>query len=452
MDLTNNSTGITSLEARKRSLIEIGGSLSPSQEREERAIAETEKQRSLANKLTTFLYSESVKNFFCNQRNLCLGMIGKANKAAILRKIVTRHLTKDGEELYLKYHHDIGYSFYHSAKQFAAELFISVSSVYRLINDLADEGWIEIYHKQDLFGRKIYHLKLKVETFLKRAQIYMQSHLSILDKCIYSDRVNDSYINKQKKEKNNIERDRAEKNFSDQKNSSTDPISIENGSVEAKSRVVNCSISKDTAPLPLDCPEEIKIPQVDEKINKEKPKLKKHRDTASKVFRLLQMMNALNPSLLVTRYSLLKTKQMAKHTPQGDRYFGQRNQQSEVKSRAKMDSAVGMSGFTDVEELRECQRQLTGYFAKQMEPVKAAEKASWIIKAERQGERSPFVQDFLDGVAIGSWCKKEWEIEPGIIFPVFRGYLLNKLRRGEDTREQINVKISWFLKDLKATE
>ncbi|MGL4622098.1 MAG: hypothetical protein ACRCZS_24065, partial [Chroococcidiopsis sp.] len=46
----------------------------------------------------------------------------------------------------------------------------------------------------------------------------------------------------------------------------------------------------------------------------------------------------------------------------------------------------------------------------------------------------------------------EWEIEPGIIFPVFRGYLLNKLRRGEDTREQINVKISWFLKDLKATE
>jgi hypothetical protein len=135
-----------------------------------------------------------------------------------------------------------------------------------------------------------------------------------------------------------------------------------------------------------------------------------------------------------------------------DRYFGQANQQEQIRKRAKMDSAVGMSGFKDVEDLRRCQKELTLYFAKQLEPQKAAEKASWMIKAERQGERSPYVQDYLDGVAIGSWCKKEWEIEPGIIFPVFRGYLLNKLRRGEDTREQVNVKISWFLKDLKATE
>jgi DNA-binding MarR family transcriptional regulator len=425
-----HSSTLPSLREYKRSLVEIGEGLTPSQEREEVAIAETKKQLNLARRLTAFVYSDSVKNFFCNQRNLCLGILRNANKAAILRKIVTRHLTKDGEQLYLQYHHDIGYSFYHSAKQFAADLFISVSTVYKLINDLADEGWIEIYHKQDVFGRKIYHLKLKIENFIKRAEIYMQSHLSFFDKCVYQNLPNDSYINKQKKEKNNLE----EKNFSNQKNSFADPIRIENGSVGRVSGV-NIHTRKPTVEADkcqtftgerdlskfsfthLDSPEEINDPQVDEKINSK---------------------------------SVLK-KQMAKHTPGGDRHFGQTNQQSEVRSRAKMDSAVGMSGFTDVEELRECQNQLTKYFAKQLEPIKAAEKASWIIKAERQGERSPFVQDYLDGVAIGSWCKEEWEIEPGRIAPVLIAYLRCKLRKNGDTHAHSLNRVSWELKNRNLT-
>ena len=146
-------------------------------------------------------------------------------------------------------------------------------------------------------------------------------------------------------------------------------------------------------------------------------------------------------------------KDMGQHKPQGDRYFGSRNnQRQKIRSRAKMDSAIGMSGFKDLEDLQECQKQLTEYFARSLDPIAAASKASWIIKAERQGERSPFVGDYLNGLAIGSWCKKEWEVSPGVIAPVFAAYLRSKLRRGEDTKEQQAVKVQWFLKDLTATE
>lgn len=401
-----NSSDITRLAEYARSLVEIGEGLTSSQVREETAIAETKKQLNLARRLTAFVYSDSVKTFFCNQRNLCLGMLRNANKAAILRKIVTRHLTGEENQIYLQYHHDIGYSFYHSAKHFAADLFISVSTVYKLIKDLEAEGWIEIYHKQDVFGRKIYHLKLKIENFIKRAEIYMQSHLSFFDKRIYQNLPNDSYINKQKKQINNIEQ---EENFSDQRNSTTDPIRIENRSVEAKSGNVESSY--------LDCPEEINDPQVDEKINS-------------------------NPVL---------KKDMAKHTPQGDRYFGQGNQQSEVRGRAKMDSVLGFSEFKSIEDMRECQKQVTRYFAKKELPEKAAEKAYWVIDGECKGKRSPFVQDYLDGVAIGSWCKEEWEIEPGIIAPVLIAYLRCKLRKNGDTHAHSLNRVSWELKNRNLT-
>lgn len=161
-------------------------------------------------------------------------------------------------------------------------------------------------------------------------------------------------------------------------------------------------------------------------------------------------------SLVINSKPVLK-EDMAKHSPQGDRFFQVRSRkglsrmQLEVRSRAKMDSAVGMSGCKDVEELRECQKQLTKYFAKQMEPVKAAEKASWIIKAEKQGERSLYVQDYLDGKAIGSWCKEEWEIEPGIIAPVLIAYLRCKLRKNGDTHAHSLNRVSWELKNRTLT-
>lgn len=396
-DIANNN-----LETLKRSLIEIGESISPSEAREQAAIAEKEKQLSLARKLTNFLYSETVRHFYCNQRNLCQGMLRNANKAAILRKIVTRHLTGEEDQLYLTYHHDIGYSFYHSAKQFAADLFINPSTVYKLIKSLEVEGWIAVHLKQDLFGRKIYHLKLNIQNFIKRAETFMQSHLSFFDKCVYQNLPNVSYINKQKKEITNMEPE----NSSDQKNSSPgqSPQSPEEPATNYIFGEPKKSLDNDIS----NSPEETEFPQVDEKINKER---------------------------------------------KSDRYFGQKkpSQQEQIRRRAKVDSAIGMSGFRDVEDLRKCQKELTIYFAKQLDPLKAAEKASFVIKAERQGERSPFVQDYLDGLAIGSWCKEEWEIEPGRVAPVLIAYLRCKLRKNGDTHAQSLNKVSWELKNRNLT-
>jgi DNA-binding MarR family transcriptional regulator len=395
-----NTSEINNLQQLKRSLIEIGESTSPSEAREKAAIAEKQKQLSLARRLTAFLYSDSVKHFFCNQRNLCQGMVRNANKAAILRKIVNRHLTGEEDQLYLAYHHDIGYSFYHSAKQFAADLFINPSTVYKLIKSLQAEGWIAVHLKQDLFGRKIYHLKLNIQNFIKRAETFMQSHLSFFDKCVYQNLPNVSYINKQKKEINNMEPE----NSSDQKNSPPGE-STKNPGEQAANLFVQPKKSSENDIS--HSPEEPEFPQVDEKINR-------------------------------------KTKT--------DRFFGQKtNQQEQIRRRAKVDSAVGMSGFRDVEDLRKCQKELTMYFAKQLDPLKAAEKASFVIKAERQGERSPFVQDYLDGVAIGSWCKEEWEVEPGRVAPVLIAYLRCKLRKNGDTHAQSLNKVSWELKNRNLT-
>ena len=143
---------------------------------------------------------------------------------------------------------------------------------------------------------------------------------------------------------------------------------------------------------------------------------------------------------------------MAEHKPQGDRYFQVKNQQAEIRERGKMSSILGMSEFKSIEDLRECQKQLTLYFAQKEDPQKAADRASWMIKAEKQGERSPFVEDFLNGLPIGSWCKKEWEVAPGKVAPIFRSYLRFKLRRGEDTFEQVNQNINWFLKSSESLE
>lgn len=136
-----------------------------------------------------------------------------------------------------------------------------------------------------------------------------------------------------------------------------------------------------------------------------------------------------------------------KNTMQSDRHFPLPNKQSEIRGRVKYNSVLGFSGFNRIEELQDCQKQLTVYFAKKLDASTAAEKASWIIKGEKQGERSPYVQDYLDGLPIGSWCVKEWEIEPGIIKPVFASYLRHKLYKDKDTREQVNVKVHWYLKD-----
>jgi hypothetical protein len=131
-----------------------------------------------------------------------------------------------------------------------------------------------------------------------------------------------------------------------------------------------------------------------------------------------------------------------------DPYFG-RNQQQEIRERAKKSSVVGISDFKDMNDVRECQKQLTLYFAKSMSPQKAEEKAGWIIRDEQKGTRSQFVQDYLDGKPIGSWCQQEWEIEPGIVSPIFMAYLQSKLRKNEDTHAQALSRVTWALKDAE---
>lgn len=134
-----------------------------------------------------------------------------------------------------------------------------------------------------------------------------------------------------------------------------------------------------------------------------------------------------------------------------DKYFRQRNQLEEVKLRAKRHSALGMSDFQDLDDMRECQRQLVQYFVQRFNPETADLKASSIIKSEIRGQRSVYVQDYLDGKPIGDCIQKEWEIMPGLVAPVLIAYLRCKLRRNGDSHARSLERVKWELKDPAIT-
>jgi hypothetical protein len=134
-----------------------------------------------------------------------------------------------------------------------------------------------------------------------------------------------------------------------------------------------------------------------------------------------------------------------------DRYFGQRNQITEIRERSLIESAVGLSGLKSAEDLQEYQRQLIKYFCKTKTVEQANEKAYWDVQSAKKGMRSSYLQDYLDGIEIGGSHKQDWEIEPGIIAPVFQAYLRHFLKQPSDSHARTVERISFALKDLSLT-
>lgn len=313
---------------------------------------------------------------------------------------------------------------YNTYEQWIDTQFPSLSKYYlrKIKNALISSGLILVKKLRDKQWNQTYHYALKYDALLDLEELkpLKNSKVNTVDHqrstvCIIDDQHSESSYTKStsiedlQKEKNTDQENKIPDHKSDKEKSPN--LKTPQEDQETRTNPYSCSVSNSL--------EKEEVSQVDEKVNES--------------------------NLMVTQ-----------HKPEGDRFFQVASRKSqvtraEIKERAKMDSAVGMSGFKDVEDLRKCQKELTLYFAKQLEPTKAAEKASWIIKAERQGERSPFVQDFLDGKAIGSWCKEEWEIEPGIVAPVLIAYLRCKLRKNGDTHAHSLNRVSWELKSRNLT-
>lgn len=371
--------------------------------------------------LNLALNNPKVWSLAFGSRRLYEDLTGSIKEGRLLQRIVYAHQPTLNEEIKLKWVKEQGFLFWHSAKQLAADTNINIHTIYRLIPKLAEEGWFKLILKQEDFGRKIYHFQLNIKFFLKRLASLVYSHFSKMPKCILAFWQNVSYIENKYKKENNIEQNKNFSEFSARQYSENQSDRIDKSEVP-QGHNIRSHKSQVISEQETNSQDQANVPQVDEKINIDKPVLK---------------------------------KDMARHIPEGesakrvlsDRYFGSKNQQSEIRSRAKMDSVLGFSEFKSVEDMRECQKQLTLYFAKKESPEKAADKASWMIKAEKNGERSPYVQDYLDRVPVGSWCQQEWEIEPGVIAPVLIAYLRCKLRKNGDTHAHSLNRVSWELKD-----
>ena len=60
--------------------------------------------------------------------------------------------------------------------------------------------------------------------------------------------------------------------------------------------------------------------------------------------------------------------------------------------------------------------------------------AQVIIRQLRSGIPHTYWDDFAAGLPIGSSTKPEWEIEPGVPYPMFVEYLTEKIKRGNNTQ------------------
>ena len=375
----------------------------PEKERSRLKLLATTEHLKNASILTQILNISGIKKLFWHNRILCRALTGNANLGYLLRIIVCRWLTNERDECFLKYRDDIGYSFWHTAKDFAAETGISVHTIYKLIPKLRDEGWIEIYYKQDVFGRVKWHIKLQVETFIKRLITYAQSQLVSFTNCNLQNIPIVSYINQIIK--NNME----------QKNSSTPKGEVET----AENTYINSEKITQSPGDYNNCPKKTNAVQVEEKINIRKSD------------------------------RCLGQRSQARATRAGsDRYFGQpKNQQQQIRRRAKMDSAVGMSGFKDLEQLEDFCDRLIEYYLEIYDYETASKKVKEEIKAAKEGQRSQLVKEFLNDEPLGSRYKQEWEIKRGVLLPAFEAYLAHQLRKDGDTPEQVQVKVFWHKKD-----
>ena len=62
--------------------------------------------------------------------------------------------------------------------------------------------------------------------------------------------------------------------------------------------------------------------------------------------------------------------------------------------------------------------------------------AKTIIAQLKRGEEHTYWDDFVAGLPIGTSTKPEWEVEPGVPYPMFIEYLTEKLIRGNNTQTQ----------------
>ena len=62
--------------------------------------------------------------------------------------------------------------------------------------------------------------------------------------------------------------------------------------------------------------------------------------------------------------------------------------------------------------------------------------AQVIIGKLRRGEPHPYWDDFKAGLPIGTSLQKEWEVKPGVPYPMFLEYLAEKLKGGHDGTEK----------------
>ena len=103
-------------------------------------------------------------------------------------------------------------------------------------------------------------------------------------------------------------------------------------------------------------------------------------------------------------------------------------------TKPKQKKKKNLAPWKDQGEFKRFYRQLLAYakvFARNPHAL-----TQFIITKLRRGESDPCWDDFKAGVALGSSSQQEWEIKPGVPYPMFLEYLAEKLKGSHDSVEK----------------
>lgn len=114
----------------------------------------------------------------------------------------------------------------------------------------------------------------------------------------------------------------------------------------------------------------------------------------------------------------------------------------------RVDEKVNLAPWSSKDELQEFYQVLIAALPTVANAHSPIGLAKSIIEQLQQGIPNPYWDDFKNGDPIGTSTMQEWEIKPGIVYPMFTEYLIEKLIKGNNTqtREQARNQVFQLLR------
>jgi len=421
------------------------------------AIAAQLHQRYLSEQLGNVLNADHVwGQFFGDGKPIWRRIAGNNTNHGNVLYLIVKLFVSGGQRKFLPTlwdYKDQVYRAYHSAPYIANILGISIPTVERAIFYCVGLGLIDYKVIRDPKGVPTRHFALNYDKLLSEiAKAVQKPHYSFLQmissiRSSCSFHIYSSTLLKKDHIENPDQPAEAKPDLESEISALTsEPLSLQTRGEEKRQEkecmkngcLIEKTAKQDLISSSFNCQDlnlSTQVARVDEIVNKN---IKLKTDAIATAFRD-QVLKFFVASFKVASRKIPKTKKvkswMARHLPEGDRYFGEKRERpTQYKRRiSKVESGVGQSDFENLEQLQACQQALTHYFVDKGYPLEiAAKDARWIIDDEKKGMRSVLVGKFKNNKPFE--LTEEWEIKLGTPYPILLNFVGEKIKFDKESR------------------